>query len=132
MRIVLSVIFVLVLVAGIIGLGAAVYQAGYTQGLAQSGQIEAPNTVVVPHPYYAPFWGPWGFGFGCFGVLLVFFAFFGLMRLLFGPRHWGWSGGWYGGPRGFDRDHVPPMAEEWHRKMHEKANEKANVQTTQV
>ncbi len=125
MRIVLSVILVLVLVAGIVGLGAAVYQAGYVQGVAQNGQVETPNTAVVPHPYYGPFWGPWGFGFGCFGVLLLFFAFFGLTRLFFGPRRWGW----YGGPwRGFNGEQVPPHVADMHRKLHEKMNQPPNTQ----
>jgi hypothetical protein len=129
MRIFLRIVFVLVVVAVLVGVGMAIYNMGVMQGVATSGQLSSSDGAPA-YPYYAPFYGPWGWGvpgFGCLaflGLLLIFPLIFGLMRFIFGPRH-GWFGGpWgMGGPRGFDRDHIPPRIEELHRRMHEKMNE---------
>jgi hypothetical protein len=119
-RFVLSLLLVLVIVAGAIGLGTYAYNAGVAQGLAQSGRIAAPDGGAVV-PYYAPYYHqPFGFGFGgflfsCFFLLLII----GLVRAIFGRRHWGMHG-----RRGPWNGDFPPMAAEWHRKMHEsKSNE---------
>ena len=116
MRIALSIALALLLVAGLVGFGVYVYNAGVAQGLAQSGKIETPGTAVVPVPYYAPYY--WPLGFGCFALfvpLFFLFLFFALLRGLFWRRRW-WGGG---GPHGYNGEHVPPMVQEWHRKMHE-------------
>ncbi len=130
MRIFLRVVFVLVVVAALAGVGVAVFDAGVAQGIAVSGQLPKPDGTAPAVPYYAPFYRPWGWGFGgfgCFallGLLLLFPLIFGLARWIFGPRYGGWRGGW----RGFDREHIPPTVEEWHRKMHEsQSGEKRSI-----
>lgn len=132
MRIFLKIVFVVAVAALIIGAGVAVFNAGMAQGIAMSGQVAKPDGAVVPvpvSPYYAPYYGPWGFGpggwcFGLFGFLLIIFLIAGLGRLAFGPRH-GWHRGpWgMGGPRGYNGEQVPPFVEEAHRKMHEKMSQ---------
>jgi hypothetical protein len=119
-RFVLSMVLVLVIIAGAIGLGTYAYNAGMAQGLAQSGRIAAPDGVAVA-PYYSPYiYHPFNFGFGgflfsCFFIFLIF----GLVRAIFGHRHWGMHG-----RRGMWNGDFPPMAAEWHRKMHDnKSNE---------
>jgi hypothetical protein len=91
-------------IATAIAMGA--YHAGFTQGLATTGQalIEPPG--VAPHP-----WGHHGHGF--------FFApFFFVLLLLLTARALFWRRSWRGG---CDRryDGVPPAFEEWHRRAHE-------------
>ncbi len=117
------VVLAIVLIAALVGVGTYVYNAGVAQGLAASGKIVAPDGGVAPYAYYGPFYQPWGFGFGIFGLifpLLFIFLIFGLLRgIFFG----GWRGrrGW-GDPRsqrGEWPHDVPPTVEEWHRKMHE-------------
>jgi hypothetical protein len=115
-RFFLSMVLVLVIIAGAIGLGTYAYNAGIAQGLAQSGKVVVPDGGAVPYPYYGPFaYHPFGFGFGGF-LFSCFFLFLivGLIRAIFFRRHWGWHG-----RRGMWNDDVPPMAAEWHRKMHE-------------
>ena len=118
-RFILSIVLVIVIVAGAIGLGTYAYNAGVAQGLAQSGKIVAPDGAAVP--YYPPvYYHPFGFGFGgflfsCFFIFLIF----GLIRAIFWRPHWGWRS-----RRGPWNSDFPPMAAEWHRKMHEnKSNE---------
>ena len=120
-RIALRVLLALVLIAGLAGLGVWVYNAGVAQGLAQTGQLVAPDgggRAVGPYYGYYP---PFGFGFGLFGFfipLLFRCLVFGLLRLIFwrGRPGWGWRGH---GDSEYWKDHVPPMVEEWHRRMHE-------------
>jgi hypothetical protein len=94
-RVVAGVLLALVLV----GIGAAVYQAGMAQGVAEAGRV--PAGAVVPAAGYG--WGygfhPFGFAFGLFGILwflFVVFVLIGLVRLAFGF-------GRRGGPGGFGR-----------------------------
>lgn len=113
------VIAALLLVTVAIGIGAMVYNAGVTAGLAEAAQQAAASgdpISVYPYPYgdgpYAN--GPFGWGFGFFGFLFVIFMVFvvvGLARAAFGGgRHAGHGpGGW-----GDRRDRI----EEWHREMH--------------
>jgi hypothetical protein len=130
MRTFLQIVFVVVVGAVIIGAGIAVFNAGMVQGAAMSGQLPAPDGAAAPAaPYYAPYYQPWGFGpggwcFGLFGILLIIFLIAGLGRLAFGPRH-GWHRGpWgWGHPYGFNGDQAPPYVEEVHRRMHEKMNQ---------
>lgn len=117
-RFVFGLLLTLLIVAGVIGVGAYAYNLGIAQGIADSGKLVAPATGVAPYPYfYRPFgFHPFGWGFGflsCLIPLFIFFVFFSVMRMVFWRARWGgmhhrkWEGG------------VPPMAEEWHRKMHE-------------
>ena len=123
MRTFLSIVFVVVVAALIIGTGIAIFNAGMAQGAAMSGQLS--DGAAPAAPYYAPFYRPWGWwyfpGFLCFGIFGLFLLF-GLGRMIFGPRRWG-HGPWGWGPRGFDREQVPPQIEELHRRMHEKMNQ---------
>jgi len=126
MRTFLRIVFIVVVAAVIIGTGIAIFNAGMAQGAAMSGQPSA-GAPAPAVPYYAPYYGPWGFwffpGFLCFG-LFGLFLLFGLGRLAFGPRHGGYRGPWgWGGPRGFNGEQVPPQVEELHRRMHEKMNQ---------
>lgn len=119
----LRIVSVLVLIAAIAGIGFFAYQAGVANGSPIS--IEAPsgdaNVAPVPYSHYGygygmPFHRPFGFGLGCFGLLIPLFLFFlamKAMRFMFWGhghhmRHWGrrWEGG------------APPMFDEWHKKAH--------------
>ena len=114
-RLVVGVVLVLVLILGMIGIGAYVYNAGVAQGLAESGKLAAPGTA--PYPYYGPVFFHWPLGFGFLELLFLlffFFLIFGLLRALFWRRGWG-----RGGPGGHWGKDVPPMFEEWHRRAHE-------------
>jgi hypothetical protein len=135
-RVIVSILLVLLLVAGGTFVARSAYQAGLARGLAEGGQVAAPGQGVPPgqgqpgprpYPYYGPYYGhgPWGFGFGFFGFLfplLFIFLIFALLRGLF----WG---GWRGGPPGayggWGRG-VPPMFEEWHRRAHESKGESSS------
>jgi hypothetical protein len=127
----LRILAALVLVAAVAAIGYFAFQAGIAQGSPVT--IEAPSgqtaPVPGPYPYYGwgmPFHRPFGFGFGCFGPLLVLFLFFlalRSMRMLFwGPR-WGW-GHHHHGPWGRHWENgVPPMFEEWHKRAHGEAGQ---------
>jgi hypothetical protein len=114
----------LLAVAIAVGIGAAVYNAGVTAGLAEAAQQAAASgdPVVVNPGYgygYGPYWhGPFGGGFGFFGIfflILGFFLVFGLARAAFGwgrwngPRGPGGPGGWGGRSE---------RIEELHRELH--------------
>jgi hypothetical protein len=113
----LTVVLVAILV------GSVAYNAGVSQGLAIGAANvpaagAAPGQGVPPYYWYRP-WGHWGFGFGPFGFVLLWFLLF---RLVF------WGGGWrrrswYHYP--YD---VPPSFEEWHRRAHERMNQPAQPQ----
>jgi hypothetical protein len=128
MRIFFRIVLALVLIGMVVGLGAGVYNAGVTQGLAAGGKLVLPDgaTGVAPYAYYGlhrPF--GFGFGFGIFGLifpLLFLFLIFGAIRGLF-FRSWRGHGPWSWGPRGFHGDQAPPQVEELHRRMHEKMNQ---------
>ena len=96
-------------VATAVAIAIGAYNAGVTQGIAQSGALTAsagpPPYAVYPYMWYRP----WGFGFfpifPFFFVLLFFFAVRGLF--------------WRGGRNWWARyDRVPPAFEEWHRRAH--------------
>ncbi len=116
-RFLVRVLLALVLIAGAVGIGVYVYNAGVAQGMADSGKLVAPAQGSAPYPYYGGpfFFRPWGFGFGFLGLLfplLFFFLFFALLRGLL------WGGRWGRYRRHWEGD-VPPMFEEWHRRAHE-------------
>jgi hypothetical protein len=123
------VLLVVLLVFGAIGLGVTAYNAGVTQGVAQTA-TQAGNVVVAPGAYAVPYagwgWG-WGFGhlfFGFFGFLIFLFILFGLLRLAFGGgRGWGRGHGHgWGGPGGWTdsqgrtwEDRAREAHDAWHR-----------------
>ena len=119
----IRILAALVLIAAVAGIAFLAYQAGVANGSPVT--LEAPSGQSVPAPYPYPYYGmpfyrPWGFGFGCFGILiplfLLFLAFHALRVLFWGPRlSWRRHHGPYG--RGWNED-VPPMFEEWHKKAH--------------
>ena len=86
-RIFLRVLFALVLLASVGGLGVYVYNSGVAQGMLASGQAAAPAGSAQVAPYAAPyFYRPWGFGWGFFGwvipALIGFFIVSVLVRML--------------------------------------------------
>jgi hypothetical protein len=119
-RSVARLVLALVIIAGIAFLGVGAYNAGVSQGLAQSGQV-----VVTPGGYpVGPYIGGWGYGyghgigfgfFGFLGTLFFIFLLFGLLRAAFGGRGrraWGGPGGW-GGPRD------PRIRDAWESRVRE-------------
>ncbi len=91
-RTIAQVFLVIFLVAGAVGLGVTAYNAGVTQGLAQSGAVAVAPIAVAPYAGWGWGFGP-GFGFfGFLGGLLFLFLLIGLIRAAFGPRR-GWGGG---------------------------------------
>ncbi len=121
-RTIAQFLLVVFLVFGAIGLGVTAYNAGVTQGLAQTGTVAvAPIGPVAVAPYAG--WG-WGFGpgfgfFGFLGGLLFLFLLFGLIRAAFGPRR-GWGGhrhGW--GPGGYSGGWTDETGRTWEDRARE-------------
>ncbi|HEY8868212.1 MAG TPA: hypothetical protein VIM30_02335 [Candidatus Limnocylindrales bacterium] len=132
-RLIAGVVLVLLLAVA----GAGLYQAGISQGVAQTA-VEAGGTAapaVAPYAYYGLH--PFGFGFGIFGFLLFLFFLFLIFRLI-GAVVWGgrrggyWGGGRWGhhgygpgygpgGPGGFRgspwEDRAREVHDEWHRRQ---------------
>ncbi len=119
-RIVLGILLVLVVLAGLVGVGAYAYNVGVAQGMLATDKA-APAPGGVPYAYWGmPFaFHRVGFGFGflnCLIPLFFFLLFFGLLRAFIWRGRWGHlrhMHGEHGAP------HMPPMFEEWHRKLHE-------------
>ena len=112
---------VVLLVAVIVGIGAALYNAGLTAGIAEGVRQAAASGEPVAFPYgygYGPYvHGPFGGGFGFFGLIawiLVLFLAIGLVRAAFGRGHHG--GGPGRGPGGWGGR--AEMAADWHRELH--------------
>jgi hypothetical protein len=119
----IRVLAVLALIAVLVGIGAGIYNAGVSAGLAGSVVTADPSgapVVYYPGPYVGQGWD-WGPGwiFGILFWILGIFLIFALLRAVFG---WGrWSRGYRdwdkhrpngsGGPR----EHF----EEWHRRLHD-------------
>lgn len=132
-RIILRVLFALVLLAVVGGLGVYIYNSGVAQGMLASGQAALPQggAQVAPYANAVPYYyRPWGFGWGFFGwfipALFGFLIISVLVRMLIfgsmfahGRGMHGWRGHWHGA----EGDQVPPMVAEWHRKMHESSSE---------
>jgi hypothetical protein len=112
----------LMLVALVAAAGFYVYNIGLAQGRVEGAQLsgQQPGGGVVPYYAYGPFFRPFGFGFGLFGLFFLLIPFLFLTRLLiWGPRrHWGRH---YSGE---GRD-LPPFMQEWHRRQHESEPEPA-------
>ena len=127
---VLRLIGALLLVGLMIGGGVMAYRAGVAQGIAQAPQVataisnaaESGQPLLVPaygygygYPYYGfhPHFGFFPFG-GIFGIILFFFLFFGLMRMIF-FRRWAWGYGHmhrHGHWKGYGPWGPPPWARE--------------------
>lgn len=119
------VVAVLVLLAGIAGLGALAFNAGVERGYvmaAQTAGAEGTKEIVpwmgmpyMGHFYRPHFFNPFGFLFGLFLFFLVIGA---ARRLLWGGhrmhRPWMHHPGEHG---------APPFFDEWHRQAHAKPEE---------
>ena len=99
--------------------GVVSYNAGVSHGLAMAPPAATAGAPAVPAVVYAPYYRPWGWGFGLAPLffLAVWFMMFGLFRGYPGGRYYrhGWCGG-CGVPGGFD---------EWHRRAHEEMNKRS-------
>jgi hypothetical protein len=113
-------VVVLALAVGVtLWLGASVYNAGVSAGLAEAARQAAASghaTSVPPVYGWGPYWGgPMAFGFGplalVFWTFLGIFLVIGLVRLAVGGRRWNGSG-----PNGWRERRFG--AEEWHRELH--------------
>ncbi|MCK6539403.1 MAG: hypothetical protein L6Q26_05020 [Anaerolineales bacterium] len=122
----LRIVSALVLIAALAGIAFFAFRAGVAQGSPIT--IEAPSgeTVPAPYPYYGFGYGPrfhhpFGFGLGCFGILIPLFLFFLALKAfrfaVWGPR-WGWGGHRHGPWGRHWVNGVPPMFEEWHKRAH--------------
>ena len=124
----LRIISAIVLIAAIVGIGFFAFRAGVAQGSPIT--IEAPsgdaNVVPMPYPHYGygygkPFHRPFGFGLGCFGILIPLLLFFLAMKafrmMVWGAR-WGWGHHRHGPWDRHWEGGVPPMFDEWHKKSH--------------
>ena len=132
-NIALRIVAALVLVAAIAGIGYFAYQAGVAHGSPITVQAPEGQTVPAPYPYFG-YGMPWhtfpffGFGFGCFGPLIVLFLFFIALRsfrmLFWGPR-WGWGGHMHGPWRhgSYQERGVPPFFKEMHDRAHGKVEQ---------
>jgi hypothetical protein len=119
-----SILFGILVVVLLAGIGVGIYNAGLQQGIVQSANLPAGAV-----PYYAYGWHGDGGIFGLLFPILFLFLIFGLARAAFGHRR-GWGSGgwghgygygpgkWGGGPwmGGQDRDQ---WVAEWHRRLHE-------------
>jgi hypothetical protein len=126
-RTVFRILFAVLVIAALVGVGVYIYNVGVAQGIAAgSTALDNPEGGPLILPYHTPFYRTWGFGFGffpfgwIFGLLLIILVF-SLVRGLF-FRGWygrGWysRGYWSGMPERSPQD-VPPWVEEWHRRMH--------------
>jgi hypothetical protein len=124
----LRILSALVLIAAIAGIAFFAFRAGVANGSPVTIEAPAGQTApVAPYPYgygYGMrFYHPFGFGLGCFGILIPLFLFFLAMKafriMAWGPR-WGWGRMGHHGPWRHDWGErgVPPMFDEWHKKAH--------------
>ena len=112
------VLAALVLAGLVLWIGASVYNAGVSAGLAEAArqEVESSDAVVTPTygwgaPYAnGPFVAAWGPLALVFWTFLGIFLLIGLVRVIVGAP---WRGP---GPRGWGdrRERV----EEWHRELH--------------
>ena len=125
-----GLLFWIVGILVLVGVGVVAYNLGVSQGLEASGQVVADGDRG---PYIGGY-GGYGIGFGFFGLLfplLFLLLLFGLFRAAFRggwgghDRYYGRPGPWMGsgpggpgGPGGWQGGPPPPMFEEWHRRAH--------------
>ena len=121
----LSILFALLLVGVLAGVGTQIYQAGVAQGIVDAGRFPAGANVPVVGGYQ-------GFDvLGLFFPILFLFLLFGILRAAFsgGGRGWGhhghgWDRGWDrsdmadGGPGTWREQRERRMAD-LHRRLHE-------------
>lgn len=97
-----GILIALLVIGAAAAIGVGAYNAGVSQGIAESGRfLAAPPPAGVPYAYYG--WHrPWGFGIF---PLFMLFGFFFLVRsmLWHGPRYRGGPGCGYGYPPPTDR-----------------------------
>ena len=129
-KFVFRIVATLVMVAAIAAGAFFAFNAGVAKGSPIT--IDAPEGQVAPapypyfgHGYGMPFHRPFGFGFGCFGILFTLFFFVLAMKafrfMAWGPRfghHMHGHGPWR---HGMDGKNVPPFFEEWHKRAHGEA-----------
>jgi len=136
-RSVATAVLALVVITGLAFLGVAVYNAGVTQGLVESGQV-----AVAPAGYVGPYVGGYGYGwghgfsfFGFLGTLFFIFLLIALVRAAFGRgRRWGGPGGWdghrgWGGPGDPRRDHWEARVRDYHEELHRTAGDRGGPDT---
>ena len=103
----------LLIVAMLAAVGLYAYNIGVAHGIAESGRLVTAPSGATP-PVYV--WGPrpWGYGFGFFPLLFIFFWAFVLRGIFWGRRAYHRGYGYrYGACGG-----VPPAFDEWHRRAH--------------
>jgi hypothetical protein len=104
-RSIVGLIFSLLVVAVLIGVGVGIYQAGIAQGIVDAQRV--PAGAAVPVAGYGYGWGFHGFGFlGLLFPILFFFLIFGLIRAAFW-RGRGWGPGWGRGYGGWGKGYGP-------------------------
>jgi hypothetical protein len=106
----IGVVLLLILAAIAIGVGA--YNAGFSQGLEESGRAGEVVRVIDRGPVFFPF--------GLFLFPLFLLGIFALMRGAFWRRRWEGSG--HHGPGGWSKG--PAMFEDWHRRQHDQSGDK--------
>ena len=97
-----------------VGIGVTAYQAGVMHGLT----LQIPAGTTVPAVPYGWHYRPWGFGFGPFFFILLWFLLF--RGLYWGGRGWHhrrWDGG------------VPSRFDEWHRRAHDRMKDDSSSPT---
>ena len=125
-----SILWGLLVVVVLAGIGVTIYNAGLQQGIAQSASVPA---GTVPYSTYG--WHGWDGGiFGLFFPILFLFILFGIFRAAFGHRRgwghgygpgygkWGYGPGAWMGPSGPGTDTGNPRDQwvaEMHRRLHE-------------
>lgn len=121
-RVLGAILLLVLLVAG----GFAIYRTGVMQGYALGVTAELGNVpgaapevpaLVMPYLYARPYggYGPGFPPFGGFGFIFPLFLgllfFFLLIRLIFRPWGWGWSG-----PHAYWKQYgPPPWAKNWEK-----------------
>jgi len=126
---VLRIVAGLALIAAIGGIAFFAFQAGVYQGSPVTLDAQSGTNLENTMPYYGygmRFHYPFGFGLGCFGLLIPLLLFFMAMRafrfIFWGP-HWGWRHHHHGHWGRHWEDGVPPMFGEWHKREHGESRE---------
>ena len=133
-RAIASILFSLLVVAVLVGVGVGIYQAGISQGIVDAGRFPAGEPVPAPGYGYGYGYGFHGFGFlGLLFPILFFLLLFGLIRAAFwrgrgGGRGWGhgyygpgWGKGYgpmTGGPESWREERERHIAD-LHKRLHD-------------
>lgn len=119
-----SILFGIVVVILIVGLGAGVYNAGVQQGIVDAGRF--PAGAAVPYAGYG--YGGFHDGFGIFGLIIpIFFLFliFGIFRAIFRGGRGGYGGWGHHGWSGYDRGTWQSDREKYIADLHQRLHEDA-------